>query len=186
MRNHSNTAGAATRQTQAMDEKVQDSSVSGPIRNTPCVPDSRRTSAGRRSLVPSHEQTHRSEIASQKKQPSTHVTGLRPLGSFQLGRTRRAWVRTWRFPTLGRTGRLGQQIAKSPSVRPNHRLRHTTMTLPMSMTIPCSVFDNGHFPARFSCFRHNQVERWSTVPRPPADQLRRLRAISVRTGFTTL
>lgn len=48
-----------------MDEKVHDSSLSGPIRKTPCIPDKGHDTLSR-SLVPSHKGNPQEEVLDQK------------------------------------------------------------------------------------------------------------------------
>src|SRR5208283_715284 len=57
IQSHSKVTHARQQRTHAVDEKVHDSSVSGPIRKTPCIPDkgARHPVKLSRSRLPSHE-----------------------------------------------------------------------------------------------------------------------------------
>ena len=85
-----------------MDEKVHDSSLSGPIRKTPCIPDKGHDTLSR-SLLPSHEGNPQ-KGARPKKTAISPCSRAEAVGWIRSSRTLRAWVTTWRVPTLGRTG----------------------------------------------------------------------------------
>jgi hypothetical protein len=116
-----------------MDEKVHDSSLSGPIRKTPCIPDKGHDTLSR-SLVPSHKGNPQ-EGARPKKTAISPCSRAEAVGWIRSSWTLRAWVTTWRVPTLGRTGSY-------------RRVRNTTVTRSLSMIQSPRVFENGHSGSR--------------------------------------
>src|SRR5271157_487273 len=79
IRSHSKVTHARPQRTHAMDEKVHDSSVSGPIRKTSLYPGQSGTTPCQDLRCPVTRETHR-RVLDQKKRPSARVQGLRPLG----------------------------------------------------------------------------------------------------------
>jgi len=116
-----------------MDEKVHDSSLSGPIRKTPCIPDKGHDTLSR-SLAPSH-MGNPQEGARPKKTAISPCSRAEAVGWIRSSWTLRAWVTTWRVPTLGRTGSY-------------RRVRNTTVTRSLSMIQSPRVFENGHSGSR--------------------------------------
>ena len=116
-----------------MDEKVHDSSLSGPNRKTPCIPDKGHDTLSR-SLVPSHKGNPQ-EGARPKKTAISPCSRAEAVEWIRSSWTLRAWVTTWRVPTLGRTGSY-------------RRVRNTTVTRSLSMIQSPRVFENGHSGSR--------------------------------------